>query len=263
MTNERYDHPSPIGRRQLAAPATSAWSKAPPARRLSVRRCSWPTAWGRSPGSSSRTSWAPTSPRRSGTCCSADDDVSLILQRFVWDVPLKFKRKFIRAIDEHLSGPLPDVQGAVAGLAGRRTAFRRTCARRTSARRTSRSSTRATSATWASATAPREVDLFVWLEVLRDKQCEDRPCEIGVPIAGKTGEQGRLSGQDPHPRDAATAGHRPLPRGAGADRELQSAAERHRPRLSAGTAMPGRVHHHRAAHRDRPARMVSCRSAKS
>ena len=31
----------------------------------------------------------------------------------------------------------------------------------------------------------REVDLFVWLEVLRDKQCDDRPCEIGVPRPGK------------------------------------------------------------------------------
>ena len=26
----------------------------------------------------------------------------------------------------------------------------------------------------------RECELFVWLEVLRDKQCEDRPCEVGI-----------------------------------------------------------------------------------
>ena len=31
----------------------------------------------------------------------------------------------------------------------------------------------------------REVDLFVWLEVLRDKQCDDRPCEVGVLMQGK------------------------------------------------------------------------------
>ena len=31
----------------------------------------------------------------------------------------------------------------------------------------------------------REVDLFVWLETLRDKQCEDRACELGVPRPGK------------------------------------------------------------------------------
>jgi glutamate synthase (NADPH/NADH) small chain len=27
----------------------------------------------------------------------------------------------------------------------------------------------------------REVEMLVWLEVLRDKQCDDRPCEIGLP----------------------------------------------------------------------------------
>ena len=31
----------------------------------------------------------------------------------------------------------------------------------------------------------REVELFVWLEVLRDKQCQDRPCEIGVLLKNK------------------------------------------------------------------------------
>ncbi len=36
----------------------------------------------------------------------------------------------------------------------------------------------------------REVDLFVWLEVLRDKQCDDRPCEIGAAIAGKAETKG-------------------------------------------------------------------------
>ena len=30
----------------------------------------------------------------------------------------------------------------------------------------------------------REVDLLVWLETLRDKQCEDRACELGVPRPG-------------------------------------------------------------------------------
>ena len=30
---------------------------------------------------------------------------------------------------------------------------------------------------------PRDVDLFVWLEVLRDKQCEEKPCELGAFLA--------------------------------------------------------------------------------
>ena len=32
----------------------------------------------------------------------------------------------------------------------------------------------------------REVDLLVWLEVLRDKQCEERPCELGALTKGST-----------------------------------------------------------------------------
>ena len=31
----------------------------------------------------------------------------------------------------------------------------------------------------------REVDLFVWLEALRDKQCEEKPCEVGLHVPGK------------------------------------------------------------------------------
>ena len=33
-----------------------------------------------------------------------DDEMSKILLRFVWDIPLKFKRRLIRALDKHLSG---------------------------------------------------------------------------------------------------------------------------------------------------------------
>src|SRR5512133_366495 len=30
-----------------------------------------------------------------------NDDMSLVLMRFIWSVPLKLKRKFIKAIDQH------------------------------------------------------------------------------------------------------------------------------------------------------------------
>ncbi|MBX4421203.1 hypothetical protein K4H00_24660, partial [Mycobacterium tuberculosis] len=36
----------------------------------------------------------------------------------------------------------------------------------------------------------RDVELFVWLEVLRDKQCDERPCELGVLIAGRKEPKG-------------------------------------------------------------------------
>ncbi|GIR61807.1 MAG: hypothetical protein CM15mP66_12550 [Pseudomonadota bacterium] len=40
-----------------------------------------------------------------------DDEMSKILLRFVWDIPLKFKRRLIRALDKHLSGRYPMFQG--------------------------------------------------------------------------------------------------------------------------------------------------------
>ena len=88
----------------------------------------------------------------------------------------------------------------------------------------------------------REVELFVWLEVLRDKQCEDRPCEIGVLLHGKAEPKGGCPVKIHIPEMLDLLGTGQVPRGAGADRELQPAAERHRPRLPAGTAVPGRVH---------------------
>ena len=36
-----------------------------------------------------------------------DDDTSRVLMRFVWNVPLGLKRKFIRALDQHLSERYP------------------------------------------------------------------------------------------------------------------------------------------------------------
>ncbi len=66
-----------------------------------------------------------------------DDDMSTMLLRFVWNMPLKFKRKFVKAHRHAPVGPLPDVQGAVAKAGRARTTFRPTSARRSSARRTS------------------------------------------------------------------------------------------------------------------------------
>ncbi len=40
-----------------------------------------------------------------------EDDMSTILMRFIWKIPLKFKRKFIRAIDTHLADRYPMFSG--------------------------------------------------------------------------------------------------------------------------------------------------------
>ncbi len=111
------------------------------------------------------------------------DDSSTVIMRFIWSLPLGMKRKFIRAIDTHLSDRYPMFDGL--------------------------------SKNWPSGSwippyireaedrahdfglvnegylgyldigySSRDVDLFVWLEVLRDKQCEEKPCELGVFLAG-------------------------------------------------------------------------------
>jgi len=47
-----------------------------------------------------------------------DDDMSALLLRFIWNVPLKFKRKFIAAIDAHLSDRYPMFKGLSEGWPG-------------------------------------------------------------------------------------------------------------------------------------------------
>lgn len=119
----------------------------------------------------------------------AGDDVSTILQRFVWDVPLKFKRKFIRAIDVHLSDRYPLFKGLSQGWPGESNIppYMRGAEER------SKDFVLVNQGYLGYMNigyTAREVELLVWLEVLRDKQCEDRPCEIGVPVPGKSENKG-------------------------------------------------------------------------
>jgi glutamate synthase (NADPH/NADH) small chain len=111
-----------------------------------------------------------------------DDDSSTVLMRFVWDLPLGMKRKFVRGLDEHLSGTYP----MFAGLSedwpmnnGIPPHIRD-------------SETRSHDFGLVNqgylgymdlGHSVRDIDLFVWLEVLRDKQCEEKPCELGVFLA--------------------------------------------------------------------------------
>ena len=134
-----------------------------------------------------------------------DDDMSTVLHALRLERAAQVQAQVHPRHRRAPVGPLPDVQGPVGGLAGGELhpALHPPAPR--SARTTSASSTRATSATWTLGYTPREVDLFVWLEVLRDKQCEDRPCELGVLHRRASRAQGRLPGQDPHPRDAGPA----------------------------------------------------------
>ncbi len=108
-----------------------------------------------------------------------EDDMSTVIQRFIWDLPLKFKRKFIRALDTHLSGRYPMFKGLSEGWPAENyiPPYVRPPEERNHDFELVNTGYLGYRALGYSL---REVDLFVWLEVLRDKQCEDRPCELGV-----------------------------------------------------------------------------------
>jgi len=106
------------------------------------------------------------------------DDMATILQRFIWAAPLKFKRKFIEAIDKHLGDRYPMFKGLSKDWPS--GSFIHPYVRPAEERKQDfELVTTGYLGYRALGYSLREVDLFVWLEVLRDKQCEDRPCEVG------------------------------------------------------------------------------------
>ena len=112
-----------------------------------------------------------------------DDDMSAILLRFIWNLPLKFKRKFIAAIDAHLSDRYPMFKGLSRGWPAQNgiPPYIRSPEERAKDFELVNQGYLGYMNLGYSA---REVDLLVWLETLRDKQCEDRACELGVPRPG-------------------------------------------------------------------------------
>jgi len=109
-----------------------------------------------------------------------DDDMSTLLLRFLWNIPLKFKRKFIHAIDEHLSDRYPIFKGLSVGWPGENAIppYIRPPEERA---KDFDLVNQGYLGYMGLGYSFREVELFVWLEVLRDKQCDDRPCELGLP----------------------------------------------------------------------------------
>jgi glutamate synthase (NADPH) small chain len=118
-----------------------------------------------------------------------DDEASTVLQRFLWAIPLKFKRKFIKAIDDHLSDRYPMFKGLSEGWPA--DAFIPPYIRPAEERSHDFELVNTGYLGYMSlGYTSREVDLIVWLEVLRDKQCDDRPCEIGVLMQGRKQPKG-------------------------------------------------------------------------
>ena len=108
-----------------------------------------------------------------------DDDVSTVLMRFIWDLPLGKKRAFIRAIDEHLSDRYPMFAGLSKDWPAGNTIppyIREPDARAEDFGLVNKGFLGYMDLGFTR----RDVDLLVWLEALRDKQCADAPCELGV-----------------------------------------------------------------------------------
>ena len=118
-----------------------------------------------------------------------DDDISKVLMRFVWNVPLSLKRKFVKAVDQHLSDRYPMFKGLSNGWPAE--SFIPPYIRSPEERSTDFELVNQGYLGYMNVgLTAREVDLLVWLEVLRDKQCEERPCEIGLHVAGKADPKG-------------------------------------------------------------------------
>ncbi|MCI6574803.1 MAG: sulfide/dihydroorotate dehydrogenase-like FAD/NAD-binding protein [Arcanobacterium sp.] len=106
-----------------------------------------------------------------------DDAVGQLMMRFIWDLPLAKKRVFIRALD-HLTDRYP----MFAGLGehwpmgnGLPPYVRPADVRKNDFDLV----TQGYLGYLDQGYSQREVDLFVWLEALRDKYCADRPCQLG------------------------------------------------------------------------------------
>ena len=113
-----------------------------------------------------------------------DDDMSKILMRFVWGVPLGLKRKFVRALDKHLSDRYPMFKGLSRNWPAE--SFIPPYIRSPEERSVDFGLVNQGYLGYMNlGYTAREVDMIVWLEVLRDKQCDEKPCEIGVHVPGK------------------------------------------------------------------------------
>ena len=108
-----------------------------------------------------------------------DDDVSTVLMRFIWDLPLGKKRTFIRAIDTHLSDRYPMFEGLSKDWPAGNTIppyIRSPEDRAEDFGLVNKGFLGYLDLGYTR----RDVDLLIWIEALRDKQCADAPCELGV-----------------------------------------------------------------------------------
>ena len=117
------------------------------------------------------------------------DDASRVIMRFLWGVPLSRKRKFIRAIDAHLSDRYPMFAGLSDGWPAGNSIPPHI--REPEQREKDFDLVNEGYLGYLNVGYSRsEVDLIVWLEALRDKQCEEKHCEVGIMVAGRAEPKG-------------------------------------------------------------------------
>lgn len=112
-----------------------------------------------------------------------DDAVGQVMMRFMWDLPLPKKRVFIRSL-AHLKDRYPMFDGLAENWpAGN---YIRPYVRPAQQRVHDFDLVTTGYLGYLDVGySQREVDLFVWLEALRDKHCADRPCELGEMLKGR------------------------------------------------------------------------------
>jgi glutamate synthase (NADPH) small chain len=111
------------------------------------------------------------------------------LMEFIWDLPMARKRGFIKALDTKLSDRYPMFAGLSEkwpSLNGMGPYIRTPEARNSDFELVNKGYLGYMDLGYSR----REVELFVWLETLRDMQCAKEPCVLGVLVAGQVEPDG-------------------------------------------------------------------------
>ncbi|MDR2895550.1 MAG: sulfide/dihydroorotate dehydrogenase-like FAD/NAD-binding protein [Propionibacteriaceae bacterium] len=123
----------------------------------------------------------------------AGGDPATVLMRFIWQLPVGRQRLWLNAVDAHLGGRYPMFKGLAASWPAQNGMgpFIRTPEDRSE---DFELVNQGYLGYMSQGYSLREIELFVWLEALRDKQCAEKPCEIGKLVHDKDGAPSRAGG---------------------------------------------------------------------
>ena len=119
----------------------------------------------------------------------AGGDASTVLMRFIWELPVGKQRMWLRGVDAHLSEKYPMFAG-LSNLWPAQQAMGPYIRDPEERRHDFELVNKGFMGYMDIGYSLREVELFVWLEALRDKQCSEKPCEIGKIIPGHKEREG-------------------------------------------------------------------------